>query len=83
MLTDLCEMDLDCVLSLRHPVDVFCLESIPCTEVTPIKCSCPCVLYWEKLRRMYIIDSSFLSIDLMYVVILLCGYVKTLESYST
>ena len=78
----LCEMALDGGLSLSHLVDVLCHDSWPCVEVPHIDRLFPCVLYWAKYRRMSVLDGIFLAIDLMYVVALVCGYIKAMERES-
>ena len=53
---------------VRHLVDVFCSESIPCIEVGPVHCFLPCVLYWAECCLILIIDGILLTIDLMDVI---------------
>ena len=80
-LADMCEVAIDNGLILRHLVDVFFHESIPCIGVSPIDGSFRCVLYWFECRHMQILDGIFLAIDLMDVIYVVCGSVKALERY--
>ena len=46
------EMALDGGLIFSHLMDVVCRESRICVEIPPIDGFSPCVLYWDKFRRM-------------------------------
>ena len=52
IIPDMCEVDLDCGLVLRHLVDFLCHDSRPCVEVSIFDCFFVGVLYWAECRRM-------------------------------